>query len=238
MNTIIVKTQAELDALPDSFKDYTIIEIRGGTIYDRIIVKKAWGSSHVEAWGSSHVEAWGSSHVVAWESVVVHVQGYLNIIELGGFAVAFVLSKIKTLRRIGNNTTLVEPTPISTTKEWLDSEGVEEINNLVIIYKRVSYDWKTQDYRPNETLWVVGSILEHSKWNPTQEECGEGKYHACSHPYFCDEFRSLIKDRYIAIEVSIDDLYIWPKAQYPHKVAFRKGKVLFECDRYGKKIEV
>lgn len=79
MPNIIIKTQAELDALPDSFDQYTIIELHGGTPFDRLVVKKAWESSHVVARGSSHVVAWGSSHVVAWESSHVTNLGTIKV---------------------------------------------------------------------------------------------------------------------------------------------------------------
>jgi len=56
-------------------------------------------------------------------------------------------------------------------------------------------------------------------------------------PYFGDEFRSNAGDKYIAIEVPIKDTFEWTdNPQYPHKIAFRTGKVLFECDKKGNKI--
>jgi hypothetical protein len=71
---IIVKTQAELDALPDSFKEFTIIEIRSEPgVW--IQVTKARDSSRVEARDSSRVEARGSSSVVAWDSSRVVARG-------------------------------------------------------------------------------------------------------------------------------------------------------------------
>jgi len=37
--------------------------------------------------------------------------------------------------------------------------------------------------------------------------------------------------------VNKSDMYVWPNAaNYPHKVAFRKGKVMYECDKMGKKL--
>jgi hypothetical protein len=71
------------------------------------------------------------------------------------------------------------------------------------------------------------------KWDPTSQECGEGKFHACSRTFFCDEFRSERGDRYVAIEVAVADLHAWKNPTYPHKIAFRTGRVLHECDRYG-----
>ena len=105
------------------------------------------------------------------------------------------------------------------------------------MFKRVSFNFKTQENTANETSWAVGSILTHPAWNPTKEECGVGKFHACPKAYLCDEFRSEKTDRYIAIRVAVTDLYVWPKnPSYPHKVAFRTGTVLYECDKNGIKI--
>ena len=37
-------------------------------------------------------------------------------------------------------------------------------------------------------------------------------------------------------DIPIADLYAWPDPQFPNKIAFRKCRVLHECDRYGEKI--
>ena len=67
MNTIIVKTQKELDKLPDSFKEFTYIEIRSDKNTE-IIVNKTYGSSQVTAYDSSQVTACDSSQVTAYGS--------------------------------------------------------------------------------------------------------------------------------------------------------------------------
>ena len=79
MKTILVKTQKELDALPDKFDELTIIEIRSNP--DNLIhVTKAWESSRVEAWGSSRVEARGSSRVEARGSSRVEAFGSSRVV--------------------------------------------------------------------------------------------------------------------------------------------------------------
>ncbi|MDR2004094.1 MAG: hypothetical protein LBQ74_13765 [Prevotella sp.] len=109
--------------------------------------------------------------------------------------------------------------------------------NKVILYKRVSSDFKTQEDQRWETIWKVGAKLTHPNWNPSEEECGKGKFHACAKPGWCDEFRNKKGDRYIAIEVHVKDLYEWTdNPNYPTKIAFREGTVLYECDRKGNKI--
>ena len=64
MKEIVVHTQAELDALPDSFKDLTLIQIHSEAGI-RIVVNKAWDNSSVVARDNSSVVAWDNSSVVA-----------------------------------------------------------------------------------------------------------------------------------------------------------------------------
>ena len=109
-------------------------------------------------------------------------------------------------------------------------------NGFCILYKRVSKDFKTQENTNNETIWKIGKTITHKNWNPTESECGEGKFHACATPYFCNEFRDNESDKYIAIKVKITDTYEWKNGNCPTKIAFREGKVLYECDVNGKKI--
>jgi len=75
MEEIIITTQKELDALPESYNQYQEIYINSDPAVWLKIVKtpqKAkiilWGSSHAVLWGSSHAVLWGSSHAVLWGS--------------------------------------------------------------------------------------------------------------------------------------------------------------------------
>jgi hypothetical protein len=127
-------------------------------------------------------------------------------------------------------------------EKYLERNGInpkkdKDNKYKVILYKRVSKEYKTQEGTSNETKWEIGSIVEHPAWEPEKEECGAGKYHAVSVPYLADGFRNKAEDKYIAIEIEVKDLYEWKKEpQYPHKIAFRKGKVLYECDGAGKEL--
>ena len=308
MKTIIVRTQAELDALPDRFDEYTVIEIRSKPEDRYIQVTKAWESSRVvardssrvvardsssveawdsssveardsssvEAWGSSTVEARESSSVEAWESsrveardsssvearesssvvardssrvearesssveawgsVGVHLEGVDVTVLLYGFAVCWKKAQ-GTIKKESETATIIEPIFKEGVTRWCENEAIKVDNGKVIVFKRVSKKWQTQEGTKNETIWEPGKTLEHHDWRPNEEECGEGKYHACSRAYFCDEFRNLGDDRYVALEVAIEDMYAWPRPSYPHKIAFRKCKVLHECDQWGDKIE-
>jgi hypothetical protein len=205
----------------------------------------AWGSAHVVAWESAHVVARESVHVVARESahvvasneVVIHNHSISSTIEIAGYAIIMAIKVSKFLKKSKTATIINIPERQYTVEEWFDREAVDSENGKLIVYKRVSFDFKTQENSKNETLWAPNSMIEHPSWDPAKEECGAGKFHACSRAYFCDEFRDKATDKYIAIEVNKEDFYTWKEPSYPHKIAFRKGRVLFECDRYGKKID-
>jgi hypothetical protein len=74
MKTIVIKTQSELDALPDKFEEYTQIEIRSDASVE-IVVRKSYDSSTVYAYDSSTVTAYGSSTVYAYDSSTVTAYG-------------------------------------------------------------------------------------------------------------------------------------------------------------------
>ena len=240
---IIVKTQKEFDALPDSFSEYTRIYIESS---ERIVVNKAWDNSSVVAWDNSSVVARDNSSVVARDNSSVVARGNSSVEARGNvgvhlysdyatvilfvFSVCWKLAKGK-IQKKSKNATIITPKKV----DWFETNGIKKTKTITL-YKKVSKDFKTQENTKNETLWLVGSIVDHSNWTPEKEECGEGKFHACSRPYFCDEFRSEKGDKYIAIEVALKDTYAWPNPSYPYKIAFKKCKVLYEVNKMGKKI--
>ena len=86
MKEITIHTQAEFDALPENFSEYTVIKIES----DKglwLIIKKAWGNSSVEAWGNSSVEAWENSSVVARENSSVEAWGNSFVVARGNSSV-------------------------------------------------------------------------------------------------------------------------------------------------------
>jgi hypothetical protein len=205
----------------------------------------AWGNSSVVAWGNSRVVAWGNSSVEAWGNSSVEARGNSRVINQSVFtdlsimfyAVCFMVQKTKNLKR-AKTATIINPNYDNTISKFIELNDVKKLNSdHVLLYKRVSVDLKTQEETKNETVWCIGKKMEVPVWSP-EKECGAGKFHACSRTFFCDEFRyAKADDRYIAISVKISDLYTHKNPQYPHKIAFRKGRVLYEVDRDGKKKE-
>ena len=98
LTEIKVKSQEELDMIPDDFSGRIYIEF--GTYWDKAIVRKrykksvvarenssvvAWGNSSVEARENSSVEAWGNSSVEAWENSSVVARGNSSVVARGKF---------------------------------------------------------------------------------------------------------------------------------------------------------
>lgn len=244
---IEIKSQAEFDDLPDSFKEFTFIYIKEC----RVIVSKrrenssvvAWenssvvalGNSSVEARENSSVEALGNSSVVAWGNVCARIQSDYASVVLFAFAVCYALSKGNITKK-SKNCTVITPKQKSGLVGWMENDGIDD-GLCVVLFKKVSKDFKTQEGTKNETTWAIGSTFDHPNWKEPDAECGPGKYHAGSRPYFCDEFRGLPGDRYIALEIAKEDLRAWPNPEYPHKISFKKAKVLYECNRLGKELK-
>lgn len=202
-----------------------------------------WENSHVTIKNreNSHVtiKNWENSQVIIenWENSVLRLL-YVSIfstikINLFGFSVCFKPSKIK-IKIKKAKTSIIQDIKF---QDFFKRHDINRNKKEFIFYKRVSKDFKTQENTNNETIWQVGKTLIHSAWNPSEDECGSGQFYCCPFPFFCDDFRNIKNDRYIAIKIKKEDLYEWKdNPEYPHKIGFRKGKVLYECDREGNKI--
>jgi hypothetical protein len=178
------------------------------------------------------VEAWGNSSVVAWENSIIRIKRAIKKLTMFGFSVLFQPFDLKFQFKKEKTCFVQKYYP----QKYLDREGIKEKSGHVILFKKVSKYYLTEEKTRNETKWELGSTVTHPAWNPTVGECGEGKFHACSRPYFCDEFRNEKGDKYIAIRIAVEDLYEWENSSYPHKIAFRGGTVLHEVDKFGRKI--
>ena len=243
MKETLINTQKKLDALKEIKVDEKVT-IEGelilgedisvfGTLSTKGRLKFNYGC-RIEAWGNSSVEARGNSSVVARGNSVVRIRCAIKNVVLYGFSVCFKPFDLKFKIEKKSKTTIIQNIePL----DYFKRNGIEKTKKI-ILYKRVSHDYKTQENTPNETLWLLGTIVVHPSWNPKEKECGEGKFHAVSRPYFADEFRSTKNDKYVAIEIECKDLYEWKDdPQYPHKIGFRRGRVLYDVDKFGKALK-
>jgi len=89
MTTITITTQAELDALPNSFDEYTYIEISNDpAIVGSIVVSKEWSNASVRAYGNASVRAhdnasvwaFGNASVVAFDNASVWAFGNASVV--------------------------------------------------------------------------------------------------------------------------------------------------------------
>jgi hypothetical protein len=250
MNEIIVRSQKEWGALPEKFEQETLIKIVESTEW--IYLNKARENSTVVAWGNSKVVArenstvvarenstvvaWGNSTVVARENSTV-VAWENSKVEAWGFSVAFCQSDSCKIIK-GKYAHIQKPFTAKTLTDWIEIWGAKKQGKKLVLYKRVSKDFKTQEGQPWETDWSVGKTLEFKTWKPGESECGSGKFHACAAPGLCDQFRTeKADDKYITILVDKKDCFVWGNnPSYPSKISVRKAKVLYECDRFGEKI--
>ena len=262
MTQIVVNSQAEWDALNNRIEND--VEVRATVrvkltgiceVYGRVVLERGAESSlsanlYLRLWGNARAVLWenasavlgGNASAVLWENSSAELRGNAVVrcfsqhafAVLYGFSIAIVdvKNKAKIIRK--SKDSYIQRTKII--RNWFERETVEKVNGTAIIYKRVSKEFKTQEKTPRETLWAIGSTLTHTKPDLKGEECGAGKFHGVSHPYFGDDFRSEKDDRYIAIRVRIRDTHAWPNPQYPHKIGFSKGTVLYECNHMGKQI--
>ena len=243
MKTIIVKTQQDWDAIPIESQEERLIEIRGT---ECIYIKQNPNNSTATLHGNSSATLYDNSTATLYgnSSATLHGNSTATLhgnstARLCDNSTAIVWSA-KSVKKYGRYAAIVKKQPIvyRNLADWVSTNDCTKINaSTLLLYKRVSERFLTQEETNNQTEWVVGKTLIHSDYNPAQSECGAGQFHACAKPFFCDQFRDIRGDKYIALAVKIKDVFVWKKnPSYPHKIAFRSGKVLYECDREGKKI--
>lgn len=217
---------AKVDSIVKSFDNVNIFAYGWSNV-------KSFNNSKVKAYDNVSIKAFDNSEVEAYGNSVVRVEYDIKKLSLHGYSVLFMPYNSNFKFTKGRKCKVVKYKQ----EKFIERNGVKKVKGSIILYKRVSKDFLTQERTLNETLWKIGSIVTHPNWNPTFRECGEGKFHACSKPFECDEFRYDDDDKYIAIKVKIADLYEWNNnPAYPKKIAFRKGKVLYEVDNLGNSI--
>ena len=193
MDEIIVKSQAELDAVAVDYNGRIIIKF--GRPYNRAIVKKryrysvvAWENSHVEARENSHVVARDNSHVEAWENSHVEARGNSHVVARGnshvvvwenshveawGNAQIVDAARKNNVKINGNARVVYNP---STIEEWAETNGITIQDEKIRLYKAVHKvnnqfiaDWdRGFEYIPGKI-----AIADGFNSDP-EEDCGEG----------------------------------------------------------------
>ena len=232
MKEIIVKNQKELDKIEDDFEG----RIKIKETIEQIEIKRRFEKAEVIVSGNAKISyVYGNAKISSMYmySVCLLISGKASVKTFGQNIVSHFKEEKSIKLELSKRTTEV----ILEKLDWFENNGIDKKIKKLILYKKVSKDFLTQERTKNETKWEIGSVVKIKEWKPKEDECGEGKFHACSKPFFCDEFRNEKGDRYIAIEIDKKDLYVWDKnPKYPHKVGFRTGKVLYEVNHFGKKL--
>jgi hypothetical protein len=206
---------------------------------------EAWGSAHVEAWDSAHVEAWdsahvvarGSAHVEAWDSAHVVARDSAHVVARSPLAVLVARSAGPTLKGgiiVNGYEQSTDPA------RWLEAVAAEMVDEkTALLYKRTADNFATRapDSGGSPIIYAIDTEVIAPDWDPSPgRECGGG-LHLCPTPPCCDQFRKEDGDRYVACAVSVEDILVHPTPEYPSKIRARSCRVLYECDREGKRVE-
>ncbi|MDD4564801.1 MAG: hypothetical protein PHE79_04920 [Eubacteriales bacterium] len=162
MNKVIVKSQAEFNAIADDFQG--IIEIRNDW-QNVIYINRSFRNSSVEAWenssvearenssvvarenssvearenssvvarGNSSVVARGNSSVVAWGNSSVEARGNSSA-KLCGWSQARIMSRYAKYELLNNARVIL---PFRGIDDYIEYFGIEERNGNLILYKSV-----------------------------------------------------------------------------------------------------
>jgi hypothetical protein len=79
MPDITIRTQAEFDALPESFEEHTLIIILNDPTAGRIIIRGNRGNASVKAYGNASVVAQDNASVWAWDNASVVAQDNASV---------------------------------------------------------------------------------------------------------------------------------------------------------------
>jgi kynureninase len=245
---IEIKTQTELDDLPDSFEVYTVVKILG----KNIIVRRALGNASVEAWDNASVRAWDNASVRAWGNASVRAWGNASVEAWDNASVEAFMNAV--IRVFSNDVNLLEvrqqvviifqacdgkpvvcDDTIITNKtkrasfninNFIEIYDISEDKDKLVLYKFVQNNFT--DFYTGKIKYKVGQIVECPDWNDDiNNECGGG-LHLCPTIKDCKKFNNSKNGHALRCEVDIKDIVVHPKPQYPYKVRCRKIKVIEE----------
>jgi hypothetical protein len=197
MKEIIVKTQAEVDALSKDFAG--VIYVEGGSqatpLELAVAFKEAavivrgqawvrlwgsshavlWESSHAELWESSHAVLWGSSHAVLWGEAMVSAFNSAEIVAKGYNVISVRKSDRKNMKLVvGKNSYLkVIPDFKPTFAEFAARYPVDSKGGKAILYKAVHK-------RDGEYLSHYDASFKYEVGKIKQQKCNPSKDNSCS----------------------------------------------------------
>jgi len=126
----------------------------------------ARGNASVVARGNASVEARENASVEAWENAITRLFSTAAKVILYGFSVLFCEAKTKfniTVKSKHAHIQIFKPL------DWFENNAIEK-KKKIILFKKVSKDFKTQEGMSYETNWPIGGIVEHPKWEPKSNE--------------------------------------------------------------------
>ena len=180
--SIIVKTQAELDAAVAAGSQGIIIDSPAG------VWLSVGGSATVQASGSATVEAWGSATVRAWDSATVRATPWVAVHLHGARATV-----------TGGHIIDVSALDLTDAPTWCAYHGVPVVDGVATLYKAIGDTWTTDrgtDYSP-------GSAPEAADWRD-DHQCGGGLHFSPTPTQARDYHPSAT--RYVAVGVRLDEL--------------------------------
>ena len=230
---IIVKTQAELDAIPLDFKGRIYID--GGTPYNRIIVRNKYyycvvarGNSSVVAWDNSSVVARGNSSVVARDNSSVVANANAQIVDR---------SCGHKIKISGNARIVYMPKSIV---EFCDFYGIKHTKTKAIFYKAVRKykDIYYSDY-DSDFIYEVGKTKSEKCDDNKSKHCGQG-IHIAHLNWVLNYGTDWHNQAILEVETKLSDIVLPDDTD--GKVRTSQVKVLREvpleeCGVYGKIIE-
>ena len=255
LEEITVKSQDELDAIPDDFAGRICVEF--GNYWNKAIVRKkytqrvvAWENSSVVARGNSSVVARGNSSVVAWENSSVVAWGNSSVVARENSSVvarenSSVVANANTqvvdrlrggrIEITGNARIVYMP---KTIEEYCAFYGIEHNKRKGKFFKAVrKTDDKYFSDRDSSFEYVIGNkVVADGLDTDVTEDCGQGIHIA--HKAWCLDYGRSWDDLAI-LEVEADLSSIILPNGCPGKVRCKEVKVLREvpleeCGVYGK----
>ena len=198
MSNIIVKSQAEFDAIPIDHSGRIFIEF--GTRYNRAVVNRkfqyasvvAWGNSSVVARGNSSVEAWENSSVEAWENSSVVARENSSVVarenssvEARGNSQICDNTRSHKITTSANSRIVYNPRNID---EYCEHHQIERTETTVKLYKAV-HKREGRYFSDNDRSfeYVIGGVaVANGLTTDPTENCGYGIHLA--HKAWCIDY--------------------------------------------------